>query len=38
VRLCLAIGEKDKAREHWEKAKAMVGEMGYHRREGEIEE
>jgi tetratricopeptide (TPR) repeat protein len=38
ARLYLAMGKKDKAREHWEKAKKMVDEMGYHRRDGEVEE
>ena len=38
ARLYLALGEKDKTREHWEKAKGMVDEMGYHRRDGKLEE
>ena len=38
ARLYLAMGEKEQAREHWEKAKEMVDEMGYHRRDGEVEE
>ena len=36
--LYLALGEKETAREHWETAKEMVDEMGYHRRDGEVEE
>ena len=36
--LYLAMGEKEKAREHWKKAKEMVAEMGYHCRDGEVEE
>jgi len=38
ARLYLEMGEKEKAREEWEKAKTMVDEMGYHRRDGELEE
>lgn len=36
ARLHLAMGEKDKARESWAKAKKMIEEMGYHRRDPEI--
>ncbi len=36
ARLHLAMGEKDKARESWAKAKQMIEEMGYHRRDPEI--
>ncbi|MEK7728036.1 MAG: hypothetical protein AAB354_06440 [candidate division KSB1 bacterium] len=36
ARLHLAMGEKDKARESWTKAKMMIEEMGYHRRDPEI--
>ena len=36
ARLYVAMGEKPKAREHWVKAKEMVGEMGYHRRDKEV--
>jgi tetratricopeptide (TPR) repeat protein len=38
ARLCLSQGERDKAREHWATAKAMVERMGYHRRDGEVDE
>ncbi|MDQ1611616.1 MAG: hypothetical protein QOG00_1547 [Pyrinomonadaceae bacterium] len=37
-RLYLACGEKEKARESWEKAKEMIGRMGYHRRDRDVEE
>ena len=37
ARLYLAMGEKEQAREAWEKAKTMVAEIGYHRRDGEVE-
>jgi hypothetical protein len=30
------MDEKDKARESWAKAKKMIEEMGYHRRDPEI--
>ena len=36
TRLYLAMGKKEQAREHWEKAKTMVSEIGYHRRDGEL--
>ncbi len=38
ARLDLAQGDRDKAREHWATAKAMVERMGYHRRDGEVAE
>ncbi len=34
----LAYGEREKARESLAKAKGMVEEMGYHRRDGEVAE
>ena len=36
ARLSLATGDRDLARKAWETAKAMVEEMGYHRRDGEV--
>ncbi|MEE8247806.1 MAG: hypothetical protein V3S87_11155, partial [Alphaproteobacteria bacterium] len=38
ARLHLATGEKPKARDHLATAKEMVERMGYHRRDGEVEE
>jgi tetratricopeptide (TPR) repeat protein len=38
ARLHLAQGDRDKAREHWATAKAMVERMGYRRREKDVEE
>ena len=38
ARLYVAMGERDKARLSLATAKKMVGEMGYHRRDGEVEE
>ena len=38
ARLHLACGEKEKARQSLAKAKAMIEEMGYHRRDGEVAE
>jgi tetratricopeptide (TPR) repeat protein len=38
ARLQLAQGNRDKAREHWETAKAMIERMGYHRRDKEVDE
>ena len=38
ARLCLATGEREAARAHWTKAKAMIEQMGYHRRDGEVAE
>lgn len=37
-RLYLAQNEKNKAREHWEIAKKSINEMGYHRRDKEVQE
>jgi hypothetical protein len=36
--LHLGQGERDKAREYWATAKAMVERMGYHRRDRELKE
>jgi len=36
ARLHLAMSEKDKVRESWAKAKKMIEEIGYHRRDPEI--
>ncbi|HEX8138499.1 MAG TPA: hypothetical protein VF544_13105 [Pyrinomonadaceae bacterium] len=38
ARLHLAQGKRDEAHEHWETAKEMIERMGYHRRDGEVEE
>ena len=38
ARLYVAMGEKTKAREHWARAKEMVEQMGYHRRDEEVAE
>ena len=38
ARLHLACDEKEKARERLAKAKGMIEEMGYHRRDGEVAE
>lgn len=38
ARLYFAIGDKEKAREELAIAKEMIGKMGYHRRDGEVEE
>ena len=38
ARLYLAMDEKEKAREHWKKAKDMVNELGYHRRNEDVKE
>jgi tetratricopeptide (TPR) repeat protein len=38
ARLYLAQGKKDDARPHFEKARDMVNEMGYHRRDQEVTE
>jgi len=35
-RLCLATGDTEAAREHLARAKALVAETGYHRRDGEV--
>ncbi len=38
ARLCLATGEREEARAHWTQAKAMIEQMGYHRRDSELKE
>lgn len=38
ARLFLVMGDKEKAREALAIAKGMIGKMGYHRRDGEVEE
>jgi len=38
ARLSLATGDHATARKAWETAKAMIEEMGYHRRDGEVAE
>ena len=38
ARLALATGDRASARKAWETAKAMVEEMGYHRRDEEVRE
>jgi tetratricopeptide (TPR) repeat protein len=38
ARLALAMGDRATARQAWETAKAMIDEMGYHRRDGEVAE
>ncbi|HLL72094.1 MAG TPA: toll/interleukin-1 receptor domain-containing protein [Pyrinomonadaceae bacterium] len=38
ARLYLTRGEKEQARESWEKAREMIGRMGYHRRDRDVEE
>ena len=38
AQLYVAMGDKPKARKHWAKAKKMVKEMGYHRRDGAVAE
>ncbi|HWL73545.1 MAG TPA: hypothetical protein VNQ74_06715, partial [Burkholderiaceae bacterium] len=38
ARLHLAQGNQDEAREHWTIAKEMIGRMGYHRRDNEVNE
>jgi len=38
ARLALARGDSASARQAWETAKAMVEEMGYHRRDEEVKE
>jgi tetratricopeptide (TPR) repeat protein len=38
ARLALATGDRASARKAWEAAKAMVEEMGYHRRDEEVKE
>jgi len=38
VRLHLAIDQREKARESLARAEGMIEEMGYHRRDGEVED
>jgi len=38
AQLYLAMGDKDKAREHLFTIKEMTGKIGYHRRDGDVEE
>jgi tetratricopeptide (TPR) repeat protein len=38
ARLYLARGEREKARENWERAKGMIERMGYHRRDKDVQE
>lgn len=38
ARLALAEGEKDIARNHYDKARQLIAETGYHRRDGELKE
>ena len=38
ARLCGAEGKKKEARDHLERAKVLIGETGYHRRDSEVEE
>jgi hypothetical protein len=38
LRWYLTNGNKAKASEHWETAKKMIEEMGYHRRDKEVQE
>lgn len=38
VQLSLAMGDKDKAREHLFTIREMTGKMEYHQRDGEVEE
>jgi hypothetical protein len=38
MRWYLANGNKAKARKHWETTKKMIEEMGYYRRNKEMEE
>ncbi len=38
ARLALATGDRTSARKAWQTAKAMIEEMGYHRRDGEVAE
>jgi hypothetical protein len=38
ARLALATGDRASARKAWETANAMIEEMGYHRRDGEVKE
>ncbi|MBI1760749.1 MAG: TIR domain-containing protein [Acidobacteria bacterium] len=38
ARLCLAQRDATQARSHWEQARDLVAQTGYHRRDGEVEE
>ena len=38
ARLYLAMKDKDRTREHLAIAREMIGQMGYHRRDREVEE
>jgi tetratricopeptide (TPR) repeat protein len=38
ARLCLSFGEKQKARENLARMKKIIGETGYHRRDGQLAE
>ena len=38
ARLYMAMGDEDRAREHLVIAREMIGQMGYHRRDREVEE
>jgi hypothetical protein len=38
ARLCGAEGNDKDALKHLERAKALIGETGYHRRDSEVEE
>lgn len=36
ARLALTLGDTDKAREHWQQARDLIAQTGYHRRDGEL--
>ena len=38
ARLRLAMGDRPEARENLDKAREMIGRMGYHRRDGAVAE
>ena len=38
ARLCLAMNDTADAQEHLATAKEMIGRMGYHRRDGEVDD
>lgn len=38
ARLALTLGDKDAARVHYDKARQLIAETGYHRRDGELAE
>ena len=38
ARLALALGEMDKASDHWRQARDLIAQTGYHRRDGELAE